>query len=43
MLRSAGFSIEENPEPEVYMCRVAPVPYAKYGPAAVYPSRGSDA
>jgi tRNA (mo5U34)-methyltransferase len=40
MLRAAGFTIEAQPEPEVYMCRVAPVPYAKYGPAAVYPSRG---
>jgi tRNA (mo5U34)-methyltransferase len=38
MLRAAGFSIEANPEPEVYLCRVAPVPYAKYGPAAVYPA-----
>ncbi|QIK78572.1 TIGR04290 family methyltransferase [Sphingomonas piscis] len=43
MLRSAGFSIEANPEPEVYLCRVAPVPYAKYGPAAVYPAKGSEA
>jgi tRNA (mo5U34)-methyltransferase len=41
MLRSAGFSIEANPEPEVYLCRAAPVPYAKYGPAAVYPARGT--
>lgn len=41
MLRAAGFTIEAQPEPEVYMCRVAPVPYAKFGPAAVYPSRGN--
>jgi tRNA (mo5U34)-methyltransferase len=40
MLRAAGFSIEANPEPEVYLCRVAPVPFAQYGPAAVYPARG---
>jgi tRNA (mo5U34)-methyltransferase len=40
MLRSAGFTIEANPEPEVYLCRVAPVPYSKFGPAAVYPARG---
>lgn len=40
MLRAAGFSIEANPESEVYLCRVAPVPYAEYGPAAVYPARG---
>jgi tRNA (mo5U34)-methyltransferase len=43
MLRAAGFSIEANPEPEVYLCRVAPVPYAKYGPAAVYPAKGNAA
>lgn len=42
MLRAAGFSIEANPEPEVYLCRVAEVPYAQYGPAAVYPARGND-
>lgn len=39
MLRAAGFSIEANPEPEVYLCRVAPVPFAQYGPAAVYPAQ----
>jgi tRNA (mo5U34)-methyltransferase len=39
MLRAAGFTIEAQPEPEVYMCRVAPVPYEKYGPAAVYPAQ----
>jgi len=42
MLRAAGFSIEVQPEPEVYLCRVAPVPYAQRGPAAVYPAKGSD-
>lgn len=41
MLRAAGFSIEANPEPDVYLCRVAPVPYADYGQAAVYPVRGT--
>jgi tRNA (mo5U34)-methyltransferase len=41
MLRAAGFTIEAQPEPEVYMCRVAPVPYEQYGPAAVYPARSA--
>jgi tRNA (mo5U34)-methyltransferase len=41
LLRAAGFSIEAHPEPEVYLCRVTPVPYAKYGPAAVYPAKGA--
>ena len=40
MLRSAGFTIEAHPEDEVYLCRVAPVPYAQWGPATVYPARG---
>lgn len=40
MLRASGFSIEAGPLDEVYLCRAAPVPYAKYGPAAVYPARG---
>ena len=41
MLRSAGFTIEARPEAEVYLCRVAPTAYAKYGfkPAA-YPAGG---
>ncbi|QZH74240.1 MAG: TIGR04290 family methyltransferase [Erythrobacter sp.] len=39
MLRAAGFTIEQQPEPEVYLCRVTEVPYAQYGPAAVYPAR----
>ena len=43
MLRAAGFSIEAVPEPEVYLCRVAPVPYAQHGPAAVYPAKGTAA
>ena len=39
MLRAAGFTIEAHPEEEVYLCRVAPVPYGQYGPAAVYPAK----
>ncbi|MHA6766251.1 TIGR04290 family methyltransferase [Sphingobium ummariense] len=38
MLRAAGFSIENRPEAEVYLCRAAPVPYAGWGAAAVYPA-----
>jgi len=40
MLRASGFTILNQPEPEVYLCRTAPVPYADYGPMAVYPKRG---
>jgi tRNA (mo5U34)-methyltransferase len=40
MLRAAGFAIEAHPEPEVYLCRVADVPFGQHGPAAVYPARG---
>ena len=40
MLRAAGFTIESNSEEEVFLCRVAPVPYSEYGPAAAYPARG---
>jgi tRNA (mo5U34)-methyltransferase len=43
MLRAAGFAIEAQPEPEVYLCRVAPVPFEQYGPAAVYPQKGQGA
>ncbi|WBH18147.1 TIGR04290 family methyltransferase [Sphingomonas radiodurans] len=46
MLRAAGFTIEARPEDEVYLCRVAPVPYGDWGAPAVYPARaakGSDA
>jgi len=39
MLRASGFTIEAQPEAEVYLCRVADVPFARYGPAAVYPAR----
>lgn len=38
MLRAAGFAIEAGPADEVYLCRTAPVPYAGYGPAVVYPA-----
>jgi tRNA (mo5U34)-methyltransferase len=39
MLRSAGFVIDKRIEEEVYLCRVAERPYARFGPAAVYPAR----
>jgi tRNA (mo5U34)-methyltransferase len=39
MLRSAGFAIEKRIEEEVYLCRLGERPYAKYGPAAVYPTK----
>jgi tRNA (mo5U34)-methyltransferase len=39
MLRSAGFAIDKRIEEEVYLCRVAERPYAKFGPATVYPAR----
>ena len=41
MLRAAGFTVEAQPEGDVYLCRVAPVPYAQHGPAAVYPVKGA--
>jgi tRNA (mo5U34)-methyltransferase len=40
MMRSAGFEILQRIEEEVYLCRVGDRPFAKYGPAAVYPARG---
>jgi tRNA (mo5U34)-methyltransferase len=39
MLRAAGFRIEAHPEEEVYLCRVAEVPYGTNGAGAVYPAR----
>ena len=40
MLRASGFTIEARPEDEVYLCRVAPIPYEGWGDAmAVYPAR----
>ena len=41
MLRSAGFSIDQRIEEEVYLCRISDRPYAKHGPAVVYPARGA--
>jgi tRNA (mo5U34)-methyltransferase len=41
MLRSAGFRIDKRIEEEVYLCSVAERPFAKYGPAAVYPAKGA--
>ncbi len=38
MLRSSGFSIESNPEEEVYVCRWAPVAPPEDGPHCVYPA-----
>lgn len=44
MLRAAGFSIEAEPEDEVYLCRAAAVPYAGWGLShAVYPAKGERA
>ena len=40
MLRAAGFTVEAHPDNDVYLCRVAPVPYAEFGAAAVYPVKG---
>ena len=40
MLRSAGFAIETRAEDEVYICRRSEMPYAAYGPGAVYPMKG---
>lgn len=41
MLRSAGFEIIARPEEEVYVCRRAARPYAKFGAGPVYPARGT--
>lgn len=38
MLRSAGFTIEAQPEHEVYLCRWREVPMPPDGPHAVYPA-----
>lgn len=40
MLRSAGFTIETRAGDEVYICRRSEMPYAAYGPGAVYPMKG---
>jgi tRNA (mo5U34)-methyltransferase len=41
MLRSAGFAIDKRIEEEVYLCRLGERPFAKYGPAVVYPARAA--
>ena len=44
MLRAAGFEIESNPEPEVFLCRVAPIPFIELaGSMAVYPLKEPEA
>ena len=40
MLRSSGFSIEEQPEAEVYLCRWQPIAVPPDGPHCVYPATG---
>ena len=40
MLRAAGFTIESNPEEEVFVCRRAELPDRRYG--AVYPATGQN-
>jgi tRNA (mo5U34)-methyltransferase len=41
MLRSSGFSIEAQPEEEVYLCRWQPIVVPPDGPHCVYPNAGS--
>ncbi|MBS1815941.1 MAG: TIGR04290 family methyltransferase [Acidobacteria bacterium] len=41
MLRSSGFTIESQPEDEVYMCRWKPVAVPADGPHCVYPPKGA--
>ena len=40
MLRSAGFSIEAQPEEEVYLCRRVEIATPADGPHCVYPAGG---
>lgn len=40
MLRAAGFSVTAHPQDDIYLCRIAAVPFAEHGPAAVYPATG---
>ena len=42
MLRSAGFTIESQPEAEVYLCRRRPIATPPDGPHCVYPARSAD-
>jgi tRNA (mo5U34)-methyltransferase len=39
MLRSSGFSIEAQPEDEVYLCRWRPIAMPPDGPHCVYPAK----
>ena len=39
MLRSSGFTIESQPEDEVYICRWKPIEVPPDGPHCVYPAR----
>jgi tRNA (mo5U34)-methyltransferase len=41
MLRSSGFSIESQPEDEVYLCRSRPIKVPPDGPHCVYPAKGT--
>jgi tRNA (mo5U34)-methyltransferase len=41
MLRSSGFSIEAQPEAEVYLCRSQPVANPPDGPHCVYPAKAA--
>jgi tRNA (mo5U34)-methyltransferase len=41
MLRSAGFSIEAQPEAEVYLCKWQELDVTADGPHCIYPARGA--
>lgn len=41
LLRSSGFSIEAQPEDEVYLCKWKPIEIPPDGPHCVYPARGA--
>jgi tRNA (mo5U34)-methyltransferase len=40
LLRSAGFTLLDHPEEEVFICRRHEIPDPPDGPHAVYPARG---
>ena len=40
MLRSSGFTIQSQPEEEVYVCRWRPIAVPPDGPHCIYPSKG---
>jgi tRNA (mo5U34)-methyltransferase len=42
MLRSAGFTIDQRIEEEVYLCRAAPVPFSDWGEIAIRPAQGGE-